>query len=404
MDERRVILMLITNLNFGGAQRVFYNLSLELSKHYRVVECVFNFELGHVFKTGNEIVSLDVSGGKNVFHKFWQFILRVRALRRLKKELNPAICISHLEGADLVNVLSKYNEKTITWVHGSKRHDENIEGLLGFIRHWLVIPFTYQKADKVITVSKAIKSELISFYKVPQNKIETCYNSFDIDAIQLKATSPIDSTHEIVFKDKQTLVFSGRLVRQKNPQNFIHWFTKFNQSKKFKLVIIGDGDLRDDILLLCQELKLVIYSSWSHEILTENCDVYFLGYQDNPFPFVAKSTAFILPSLWEGFPMALGEAMACGVPVIAANCPTGPQEMLMKDYQQKLDLPIFADYGLLLPILKESTFDIWSQSIQMLLASEEKLGYYREKSIERSKAFAQAANADRVTELVASLL
>jgi glycosyltransferase involved in cell wall biosynthesis len=404
MESKRVILVLITNLNYGGAQRVFYDISMELSKKYRVVECVFNFELGHEFKTGNEIVSLNVSGGNNIIHKFWQFVKRVRNLRRLKRELNPAICISHLEGADLVNVLSKYREKTITWVHGSKRHDENIEGLLGFIRHRLLIPLIYRKADKVITVSKAIKNELINFYKIPPYKIEICYNYFDIESLQLKATSPIDSKYEAIFKDKQTLVFSGRLVRQKNLHNLIRWFANFNRLKNYKLVIVGDGDLRNELLLLCRELDLPIYNSWADSNMPENSDIYFLGFQHNPFPFVAKSTALILASLWEGFPMTLGEAMACGVPVLSANCPTGPQEMLMKDYQHNIELPIFADYGLLLPILKESTFDIWSQSIGDLLASEVKLCLYRSKSFERSVDFAQATNANQINELVASIL
>src|SRR5687767_2796326 len=105
--SRKRILILITNLTFGGAQRVFFEQSQLLAKNHDVVECVFNLAEGHAFPTGNKIISLNVPPGKNVLDKFRRFIQRVIGLRKLKKELRTEICISHLEGADLVNVLSK---------------------------------------------------------------------------------------------------------------------------------------------------------------------------------------------------------------------------------------------------------------------------------------------------------
>ena len=399
--------MLIPNLNFGGAQRVFYTTSLELSKHYRVVECVFNFESGHAFVTGNEIVSLDVGGGNNIILKFFQFLKRIRALRKLKKKLNPAICISHLEGADLINILSQHRESTITWVHGSKKHDENIEGFLGFIRHRLLIPFAYQRADQVVTVSKAIKEELVNYYSVPSHKIETLYNYFDIAAIQVNSAIPIEAKYEPLFSNNKTIMFSGRLVRQKNPENLLKWFTafnQFNQSNHYKLILVGDGDLRKELLKLCEVLKLKVFNGWANSPPNDQYDVYFLGFQTNPFKFIARSTAFILPSLWEGFPMALGEAMACGIPVISADCPTGPTEMLQDDYTLEVELPCFTDYGLLLPILKENTYKIWNESVSALLNNPEKIATYSMKSRLRANDFSQERNAQHLFKLMNSVL
>ena len=57
-------------------------------------------------------------------------------------------------------------------------------------------------------------------------------------------------------------------------------------------------------------------------------DVVFLGWQSNPYPYMRRAGVFVLPSNYEGFPNAMLEAMACGVPVVATDCPHGPAEIL----------------------------------------------------------------------------
>ena len=99
--------MLIPNLGFGGAQRVFHDHGLLLAAHHDVTEAVFNLGDGHAFPSGNKVVSLEVPGGGGPFAKLRHFVARVRRLAALKRKLEPALTVSHLEGADYVNILAR---------------------------------------------------------------------------------------------------------------------------------------------------------------------------------------------------------------------------------------------------------------------------------------------------------
>ncbi|HEV8377445.1 MAG TPA: glycosyltransferase, partial [Tepidisphaeraceae bacterium] len=81
------------------------------------------------------------------------------------------------------------------------------------------------------------------------------------------------------------------------------------------LVIVGDGELRESLTKLANDLSL-------------NQSVHFFGHRANPFPYVKSSRFFVLSSIWEGFGLALLEALALGTPSIATDCPSGPAEIL----------------------------------------------------------------------------
>lgn len=401
--KRKRILLLITNLTFGGAQRVFHDQSEVLSDRFEVFECVFNNDLGTAFPTGKNVISLNVPAGKTWIGKVFRFLQRIYHLKKIKKQYHIDVCISHLEGADLVNILSKNREKVVTWVHGSKRFDQNISGLIGFIRHQFLIPYTYSRADHVVTVSKAIKEELIKYYRVKPYAIQTIYNYFDVPDIRTKARIPLAEKYKSVFSTLPVLLFSGRLAKQKNTLAMITWFAAFVKTNPSKLVILGDGELRSEMLKHCTSLDLNFYSCWADMELHGDYQVYFLGFQENPFQLMIRASIFILPSLWEGFPMAIGEAMACGIPVASADCPTGPKEMLTES-GESLPYPFFASYGLLLPLLNEKTFTLWSTGISELLDDERKRERYAIQSSLRAEDFSKGKNAMHTSKLIESVL
>ncbi|MEO6580152.1 MAG: glycosyltransferase [Sphingomicrobium sp.] len=380
--------MLIPNLGFGGAQRVFHDHGLLLATRHDVAEVVFNLDDGHVFPSGNEIVSLDVPGGGGPTAKLAHIVQRVRRLTALKRSRRPSLTISHLEGADYVNLLARGPGKTLLCIHGSKLHDANIAGPLGLIRRRLLIPALYNRADGIVTVSREIALELESMGVRP-DLLRTIHNFFDPAAIRDRSLESLSVEEAAIFDDVPVLVTSGRLTLQKNQARLISIFAELLTRRPARLLVLGDGELRQPLIDQAKALGLRVAEGAGGE-----ADVYFLGFQDNPFRLQRHAAAFVLPSAWEGLPMVLGEAMACGLPIVSADCPTGPREFLAPDSIGRAVRPLRqaeqAEFGLLLPIPSErdqSTIGIWVEQLDRLLGDQGELARYAARSLARAEDF-----------------
>ena len=404
MTSPTKILLLIPNLGLGGAQRVFHDHSVELAKHYAITEAVFNLEGGDLYPSGNPVVSLDVSGGGGTLAKLQNFRRRISGLRQLRERLRPAVVISHLEGADYVNLLSGGPGKTILCVHGSKLHDANIRGPVGWLRKNVLIPMLYNRADRIVTVSRDIMPELIEGFGVKPSKLLTINNFFEVTRIEAKSHEPLSAAETAVYAAAPVLVTSGRLTLQKNQAPLLDAFAALLRRQPAKLVFVGDGELREALTSRARALGLRVYAAWEGVgQLTPDHDVYFLGLQQNPFKYLRPATAFVFPSSWEGFPMALGEAMICGLPVLSTDCPTGPREMLAPDTATPATPLRHAErgtYGMLLPMLTQlatlaADQAVWTDAMAALLsdAAEQKqlgqLARQRMQDFTRERIFGQ---------------
>ncbi|GAB3869752.1 hypothetical protein GCM10028824_17300 [Hymenobacter segetis] len=395
---------MIPNLGLGGAQRVFHDHSVELARHYAVTEAVFNLEGGDLYPSGNPVVSLDVSGGGGALAKIQNFRRRISGLRQLRERLQPAVVISHLEGADYVNLLSGGPGKTILCVHGSKLHDANIRGPVGWLRKNVLIPALYNRADRIVTVSRDIIPELVNGFGVKPAKLLTINNFFEVAEIEAKSRESLSAAEAAVYAAAPVLVTSGRLTLQKNQGPLLDAFAELRRRQPVKLVFVGDGELRDQLTTRARALGLRVYAAWeSPTPLTPDYDVYFLGLQQNPFKYLRPATAFVFPSSWEGFPMALGEAMICGLPVLSTDCPTGPREMLAPATEAPATALRQAErgaFGLLLPMLTQPATlaadqAVWTETMAALLADapeQQRLGQLareRMQDFTRERIFGQ---------------
>jgi hypothetical protein len=168
--------------------------------------------------------------------------------------------------------------------------------------------------DKLIVLCPEMLVEAYEVWPFLNEKFIVMPNS--IDALKIKNESnrliqlPPDITAGKYF------LTIARLTHQKNIQLMLDAFEKAKrQGCNWKLIVIGEGEDKVNLLQMVEKLGI-------------DSEVNFIGYQDNPYPYIKMAGAFVSSSREEGFPVSLIEALALNCPIIALACPTGPKDLL----------------------------------------------------------------------------
>jgi len=404
-NEKIKLLFIIPNLAGGGAERVCVNIckGLKNYENYKIYLVLFQKILKYEI-TDEETISMDIEGSSNILGKIKNFLLRFYRLLKIKKEINPDVCISFLESADFLNLITKFGKhKVILTIHNTMSeyfkqfYDSSLSQKLASVVYNNSYKFLAKKANLIICVSHGIAKDFVESYNVDSSKIKVIHNPINLNEIEKLCKENLNE-YELIFKHP-VLITTGRLTKQKGQWYLLRVFKALKEKHKdLKLVILGEGELKDYLVKLSQELRLKTYV-WDEDKLSESFDVYFLGFQKNPFKFIARSKLFVFPSLWEGFGNVLVEAMACGVPVVSSDCRSGPREILAPntDFNYQTQKPEFAEYGVLMPVFDvkyksaeeplEEREIMWVKTIDKLLEDEDLRKHYSEKAKQRAEDF-----------------
>lgn len=169
----------------------------------------------------------------------------------------------------------------------------------------------YKKADVIVANSKETADELA---RITGEETKYIYNPTLSGNYMARAEEAVEKSwfHE----DVPVIISVGRLSKEKGFDTLIKAFEKVQKEIDCRLVIIGDGPLKDELEELAENLGVAEM-------------VWMPGYDSNPYKYVRKADVFVLSSLFEGLPNTLIEALAVGTPCVATNCKSGPKEILL---------------------------------------------------------------------------
>jgi glycosyltransferase involved in cell wall biosynthesis len=297
-----MVLFILPRFSGGGAERVIINLLTELCDDYLVEIVVFD-------KNGPLLNAIprDVT-----IHNLSKTTLRSAVVPLVKKikQVNPDVIFSTFGyiNVTLLSIRWLLPQKVKIWVREANLPSisipNNPHSKIMNILYWAL----YRKADKLICTSTRMKSEFILDFSIPESIIEVLPNLVDSDTIRTLSipTKRFD-------RGGVCYIASGRLTFQKGFDRLLHWFSKL-ENKKSTLVILGDGNLKDE---LTREVVLLDIQD----------RVRFVGFCNNPWKWYTGADVFLLSSRWEGMPNSVLESLACGTPVVATEDSGGIREI-----------------------------------------------------------------------------
>jgi glycosyltransferase involved in cell wall biosynthesis len=195
-----------------------------------------------------------------------------------------------------------------------------------FSKRWilkLLMRAVMPRANALTCVSKDMVDQYRLIFKSPPH---VCvYNIIGDSHSQTMLNEAVDEEW-FTKQNEPILVAAGSLVPWKGFSDLILAMKLLLNTKKAKLIILGEGQLRAELQALIKELDL------GHAVKLP-------GYVDNPLKYFSRADIFILSSHVEGMPNVLVEAMMCGCTPVSTNCPTGPRELLQN-----------GKYGYLVPV------------------------------------------------------
>jgi GalNAc-alpha-(1->4)-GalNAc-alpha-(1->3)-diNAcBac-PP-undecaprenol alpha-1,4-N-acetyl-D-galactosaminyltransferase len=225
---------------------------------------------------------------------------RIRILKRAIAATRPKIVISFINTTNIMTLFACWGLQVKTIVC---EHVHPAFGGLSKVGQ-LLQKLIYSRADLIVLQTHSALSFFASEW----------YNTFVIpNPVVVPATEAIESQ---LYTDDRHLLSVGKLIPQKGFDLLIKAFAQTCETHpEWTLTILGEGEMRSDLEDLCIELGV-------------QDRIFMPGIVKNVDAHLRKADIFVLASRFEGFPVTLCEAMACGVPVIATDCLSGPREII----------------------------------------------------------------------------
>lgn len=301
----------------GGAERTMLNLAQGIAdRGYRVDLVLAQAEGPYLDQIPDSVRLVDLGKGSIVNRN--RTLTRLPSLIRYLSVERPDAMLSALSRANIVAICAsrlagKPRRVVVNQQNTVSKDAPNFPDRLGRQAPRLA-KYIYRWADCVVGVSKGVVDDLVQSVGVPQHLVKVIFNPGITPELRKKAKERLD--HPWFQPGEPPVIIAvGRLSMQKDFPNLIKAFARLHQTRQVRLLILGEGAQRKTLEELAAQLGV-------------EQDFALPGFVENPYPYMVNASVFVLSSQWEGLPTVLVEALYCGSPIIATDCPSGPREIL----------------------------------------------------------------------------
>lgn len=305
------IMQVIPYFCFGGAETMCENLTYALRERGEdvVVVCLYDEHTPiakRMEEAGVRIRYLDKKLGLD--------LSMVPKLYKIMKEERPDVVHTHLNVIKYAVLAARLAgiRRCIHTVHNvadkeAESRSQQIINKLYFHLGWSV----------PVALSALVRETIEDFYGLSQEQVNVIFNGIDLNKCTPKTC--------YAFGETVTILHIGRFNQQKNHVGLLRIFRKLHEAHpNLRLQMVGGGELQEDMEHLAKELGI---QEW----------VRFCGLQSDVHPYLNHADLFLLPSVYEGMPMTLIEAMGTGLPIVATSVGGVPD--MLTDGQSALLAP-----------------------------------------------------------------
>lgn len=309
------IIIFYRDIQNGGVQRNMIRLSGLLTEAGHTVHMIIAESGANEFSLPNEVTLHRA----NTRHP----IKLSRYLAKRYDDIRPDIVYSGMPNyngiAVIAKLLSRHKPKTLI-SERSHTHVELSNTKFGIYKVSIYLsPLLYRLADRILAVSSDTADSLAQFARIDRKRITVMHNPVVSDKLRLMAREPLE--HRWLEPPNELIVAVGRLALQKDYPTLLAAFALLHKRRPTaRLAIVGEGK---DLEALTQQARSLGIS----EVIE------FMGFDANPYRWMAACKVFVLTSLWEGLPTVIIEAMACGATIVATDSPSGPRQIIGSDGQ-----------------------------------------------------------------------
>lgn len=368
------VLFVIHDLSVGGAEKVLINLVNNMDASRFDVSVLALFDEG----VNKQFLSPHVTyryAFRHAIRGNSQY-LKLLSPERLYAWLIPEgydLVVSYLEGpcARIVGGAPEQGVKTVSWIHCTYRREKELAKSFRSLKE---ARRCYEKADRVVFVSEQAKELFLQQCPI-KCQTSVLYNTNESEKILSKASEIAEDEdfggHSFYWCGV------GKIVPNKGFDRMVRIQKRLLKAGyDVKLLILGTGWQEKELKKWCQENEIAQ-------------SVHFLGYQTNPYKYVAKCDLFVCASHEEGFSTAATEALIVGTPVCTVDV-SGMKEML----------GAHQEYGMIVPNEEEALY----QGIKKLLDQPALRNHYKEMAIRRGKAFRTEETVNAVQEMLIQVM